>query len=69
MRPLLTVVLTPSTPMKDDRLCTAGSRRITSARRCWRRAMAAKDTVCGAWEMPRITPVSCTGKNPFGTIA
>ena len=29
--------------------------------------MAANDTVCGASDTPRITPVSCTGKNPFGT--
>ena len=25
-------------------------------------------TVCAATEMPWITPVSCTGKNPFGTM-
>jgi hypothetical protein len=30
--------------------------------------MAAKDTVWGASEMPRITPVSCTGKKPLGTM-
>ena len=23
-------------------------------------------SLCGASEMPRITPVSCTGKNPLG---
>ena len=31
MRPLLGVVLVPSTPMNDDRLSTAGSFRMTSA--------------------------------------
>ncbi len=66
MRPLLSVVFVPSTPMNDDRLSTAGSFRITRASACCRSAIAAKDTVCGASEMPRITPVSCTGKKPFG---
>ena len=33
---------------------------------CWRSAIAANEIVCGASEMPWITPVSCTGKNPFG---
>ena len=68
MRPLLSVVLVPSTPMKDDRLSTAGSFRITLASACWRSAMAGNEMVCGASEMPRITPVSCTGKNPLGMI-
>ena len=40
---------------------------MTCASACCRSAMAANDTVCGASEMPRITPVSCTGKKPFGT--
>ena len=34
--------------------------------RLLRSAMAAKETDCGASEMPWMTPVSCTGKNPFG---
>ena len=67
MRPLLIVVFVPSTPMNDDRLSTAGSFRMMSASACWRSAMAANEIVCGASETPRITPVSCTGKNPFGT--
>ena len=67
MRPLFAVVLTPSTPMNDDRLCTAGSFRITLASACCRSAIAENDTVCGASDTPRITPVSCTGKKPFGT--
>ena len=36
MRPLLRVVLVPSTPMKEDRLSTAGSCRMTLASSCWR---------------------------------
>ncbi len=66
IRPELRVELVPSTPMKDERLSTAGSWRITSARACCLRAMARKETVWGASEMPRITPVSCTGKKPLG---
>ena len=30
--------------------------------------MELNDTVCGASDTPRITPVSCTGKNPFGMM-
>ena len=30
--------------------------------------MEANDTFSGPSEIPRITPVSCTGKNPLGTI-
>ena len=47
MRPLLSVVLMPSMPMKEERLSTAGSCRITLARACWRFAMAANET-CSA---------------------
>ena len=35
---------------------------------CCRVAIAGNEIVCGASEMPRITPVSCTGKNPLGTM-
>ena len=68
MRPLLSVELVPSTPMNDDRLSTAGilaGSRAASA--CWRSAIAANETLCGASEMPWITPVSWTGKKPLGT--
>ena len=40
---------------------------MTSASACWRSAMAGNEMFCGASEMPRITPVSCTGKKPLGT--
>ena len=56
MRPLLSVTLVPSTPMNDDRLSTAGSLRITSARACCRVAIAVNEIDCGASEMPWITP-------------
>ena len=58
MRPLLGVALVPSTPMNDDRLSTAGSLRITVARACWRAAIPANEMVCGASEIPKISPVS-----------
>ena len=67
MRPLFGVVLMPSTPMNDESPATSGSFRMTRARACCRSAMAAKEIVPGASETPRITPVSCTGKKPFGT--
>ena len=65
MRPLLSVVLVPSTPMKEERLSTAGSCRITLASSCWRSAIAGNEIVCGASEMPCTTPVSCVGKKPL----
>ena len=66
MRPLLRVVLVPSTPMKEDRLSTAGSSSTIPARVCWRSAMAGKEMSWGASEMAWISPVSCTGKKPLG---
>ena len=68
IRPLFNVVLMPSTPMKDVRLSTAGSWRMTSASACCRAAIAVKEMFSLASEMPWITPVSCTGKNPLGTM-
>ena len=67
MRPELSVVLVPSMPMNEETLSTAGSLRTTSTSCCWRSAMLVKLTVCGASLMPRMTPVSCTGKKPLGT--
>ena len=66
IRPLFSVAFVPSMPMNDDRLATAGSARITRARACCRSAIVANDTDCSASEIPRITPVSWTGKNPLG---
>src|SRR5438477_5626304 len=62
------VGLVPSTPMKDDRLSTSRSFKMICASCCCRADIAANEIFCGASEIPRITPVSCTGKNPFGTI-
>ncbi len=43
-RPLFIVVFVPSTPMNDDKLATAGSRRITRATSCCSSAIRAKTT-------------------------
>ncbi len=69
MRPLFMVVLTPSAPMNDVRFSTAGSWRMTRTSPCCSLDMAENETVSGACEMPRIAPVSCTGKKPLGTIS
>jgi len=68
MRPLFSVLLLPSTPMKDDRLATSGSASAMAASACWRSAMAPKEMVCGASVTTWITPLSCTGKKPLGTV-
>ncbi len=65
-RPLFIVVLVPSTPMNDDRLSTAGSRRMMCASCSCSRAISGNDTACADSEIPWITPVSWIGKNPFG---
>ena len=49
-RPVLSVALLPSTPMKEDKLSTAGSCKITRPKACWRSAMAAKDKLVGPCE-------------------
>ena len=54
--------------MNDERLSTALSCKIIFASSCCRCARASNEIKSGASETPRITPVSCTGKNPFGTI-
>ncbi len=58
----------PSTPTNEDRLVTSGSRRMARPSACWWALIAASEVVWLATEMPWITPVSCTGKNPLGII-
>jgi hypothetical protein len=66
IRPLLSVVLVPSTPMNEDRLYTAGSSMMTDTSFCCCRAISANETLWSASETPWISPVSWTGKNPLG---
>ena len=35
---------------------------------CCKRDISAKETLGGASETPKMTPVSCTGKKPLGTM-
>ncbi len=67
-RPELSVVLVPSTPMKEDRLSTSGSLSTASAKATCLSAMAENEIDCDASVMPWIRPVSCTGKKPLGTM-
>ena len=67
-RPLLGVTFVPSTPMNDEMLSTAGSFSSSATSACWRSDMPSNDTVCGASVTPMMTPVSWTGKKPFGTM-
>ena len=66
MRPLFSVVLVPSTPMNDDRLSTAGSLRIPCRELLLPLGHCREGDALVASETPWITPVSCTGKKPFG---
>ena len=66
MRPLFRVVLMPSAPMKEDRLSTAGSCRMMLRQFLLLLGHRGERDGLRACEMPWITPVSCTGKNPLG---
>ena len=67
MRPLLSVVLVPSTPMNEDRLSTAGFSRIFAFKSCCSSTILVNEASCSASDTPWISPVSCTGKKPLGT--
>jgi len=67
MRPEFSVVLVPSTPINEEILSTAGSWQqnvheflLTFGHR------GEADRHAALRLMPRITPVSCTGKKPLG---
>jgi hypothetical protein len=51
-RPLFRVGLLPSTPINEDRLSTSGSFKIPLAKAVCRSAMAAKEMLGGASEIP-----------------
>src|SRR6266851_4658546 len=57
----------PDWPVKLPTLATAGSLSRTRMRSCTRWLMAWNETVVGASAMATMVPVSCWGKNPFGT--
>ena len=60
-------MFTPSTPMIDEMLRTAGSSINVCTSACCRSPIAVNEILCGALVMTEIAPVSCTGKKPFGT--
>ena len=67
MRPLFSVVLVPSTPMKEERLSTAGSFRITSAKLLLALRHAANETVLRRFRDAQNDPGILDGKKPLGT--
>jgi hypothetical protein len=67
IRPLLSVWLLPSTPMNEEQARHVRLGEDYPGGRLLALAIAANDTDCGASLMAWIAPVSCTGKNPFGT--
>ena len=67
MRPLLTVELPEAAPMNDPSVSTAGSASTTLATLFCSADIASKEMSCAASVIPIINPVSCCGKNPFGT--
>ena len=67
MRPVLSAVLLPSTPMNDDRLATSGSSSSWRATASCCFFMASNEMVPGACVTTWMTPLSCTGKKPLGT--
>ena len=67
MRPLLSVVLVPSTPMKEDRLATSGSLRIASASACWRsRHRGERDRSAAPRRCPGSARCPGPGRSPWG---
>lgn len=67
IRPLFTVELPEVAPMNDPTVATAGSARTIDATFCCSRVIASKEMSCEASVVPIMIPVSCCGKNPFGT--
>ena len=68
-----TFVATPPGPLEPPvnpmTLPTAGSSVMTPTTACSLCCIAWNDVSCAAWMAPVSRPLSCCGKNPFGTIA
>ena len=67
-RPVLGVALIEPAPTNDTTPLTASSRSAISANSVCSRAMRGIDALCAASVTATITPVSCCGRKPFGTI-
>jgi len=60
------LVFVPSMPMNDE-IPRRPDLARSPAERALTLAIASNEMFCGASEMPRMTPVSWIGNNPFGT--
>ena len=67
-RPVFGVALIVPAPTKDTTPDTAGSRSAASASWVCRRCMRGMEALWAASVTATITPVSCWGRKPFGTI-
>ena len=67
-RPVLGVALIVPAPTNETTPVTAGSRRTISATCVCSVARRGIDTLCPASVTAMISPVSCCGRNPLGTI-
>ena len=67
-RPVLAVRLEGPTPITDAMADTSGSRCMVSATRVCNSRIRSNDTLGSAWVTAVISPVSCTGRKPLGTM-
>ena len=67
IRPLFTVELPAPAPMNEPSVATPGSASTMRAICCCNFSIAENEMSCDASVAPMIKPVSCCGKNPFGT--
>ena len=66
MRAVFSLALPPVAPAKPTTPETAGSRMMMAANWFSILAIAAKEMSWRAWAAPKMKPVSCSGKKPFG---
>src|ERR1700694_3018674 len=59
----------PLGPINEPTEAIAGSCSTVSTTACWRSDIAGKEISWEASVMPKMNPVSCCGKNPFGMMA
>ena len=64
--PVLSVAFTAPVPTNEATLFTSGSLITADATAACRSVMDLKEMLCSASVTPRIKPVSCRGRSPFG---
>ena len=67
-RPVFTVALIVPEPTTEVTLATSGSRCTISEITRWRSFIALNEMDCAESVTPTISPVSCCGSRPFGTM-